>query len=242
MACLALAVIGLTASTANAQYVLGGWQGSGPGWGEGWYQDNYPNANTPIENLPTVFTNVAAGVTGYPLSLEINSSGYGQNLEYSIAGNTSALTAFNNNHLLSFTFAVPAATNTAGYSQVYSLIINAAGYGYNAVPWSSTTSVDLQGTDNNSGGMPNYYYGPSGSVRSQTVTYDYSSILPSIIAGGEGYLDVEFVFNNGGGAPTVQYLNNVVLSGGPIAVPEPASMALCGLGLAAVLFLRRRKA
>lgn len=82
--------------------------------------------------------------------------------------------------------------------------------------------------------MPNYYFGPSGSLRAETVSYNYSSILPSIIAGGEGYLNIEFVFNNGvTGVP--QLLNNVVLT------PEPASIALCGLGLTALL-LRRRKA
>jgi hypothetical protein len=48
-----------------------------------------------------------------------------------------------------------------------------------------------------------------------------------------------FTFNNGGGAPTEMFMNDVVLSGGP--VPEPSTLALIGLGAAGLLVVRRRK-
>jgi hypothetical protein len=115
--------------------------------------------------------------------------------------------------------------------------LNAPGYGYNNIPWSSTTAVDLDGTDNNSSGMPNYYYGPAGSERSETISFNYSSILPSIIAGGESYLQLRLTPNNGGGAPNYWYLNNVVLT---TPAPEPASMALLGIGALVGTFALRR--
>jgi hypothetical protein len=182
---------------------------------------------------------VNAGVPGFTQSLQINQSGYGSTLELNLTTIPADISGFLNNHLLSFTFGVPASASTSGYSQVYAMTINAPGYGYNNIPWTSTTSVDIAGTDNNSSGMPNYYWGPAGSLRAETVTFDYSSILPAIQAGGYSYLQLLFTFNNGGGAPTEMFMNDVVLSGGP--VPEPSTLALIGLGAAGLLVVRRRK-
>jgi hypothetical protein len=226
----ALALFG----TAQAQ-VIGSWQSS---TAEGWVNNTGGLSITDPSNA-SEYSFVAAGVPGYAQSLQINQAGYGSTLLLNLTTIPADQAAFNANHLLSFTFGVPASTSTSGYSQVYAMTLNAPGYGYNNIPWASTTSVDIAGTDNNSSGEPNYYFGPDGSVRAETVTFDYSSILPAIENGGESYLNLLFTFNNGGGAPTQMFMNNVVLSGG--SVPEPTSMALVGGGLLAFRLIRRRK-
>ena len=84
--------------------------------------------------------------------------------------------------------------------------------------------------------MPNFYFWGEG-FQSQTVTVDYSSILP-LISANPGYIELIFTTNNGGGAPDYLDFNNVVLSGGP--VPEPSTLALIGLGAAGLFWLRRK--
>ena len=233
IACLAVAALGFTVASSQAQVVIGDWQ---TGMAEGWYNGSGGLSITDPSNTGE-YSFVNAGVPGFPISLQINQAGYGSTLELNLTTIPADIAAFNNNSLLSFTFGVPASTATSGYSQIYAMTLNAPGYGYNNIPWASTTSVDIAGTDNNSSGMPNYYWGPNGSVRAETVTFDYSSILPAIQAGGESYVELLFTFNNGGSAPTQMYMNHVELS----SVPEPCTMALFGFGsLVSMMFMRRK--
>jgi hypothetical protein len=220
-------------TAAQAQYLLGGFQGAGDATDAGWINQVTSNPIT----TDSAMSFVAAGVTGYAQSLQVTGSGFG-GATLQLGFSPAQVAAFNANSILSFTFAVPASASTTGYSQIYSMSLNAPGYGYNNIAWSSTTSVNLDGSNNNSSGEPNYYWGPSGSERSQTVSFNYSSILPSIIAGGESYLQLRFTPNNGGGAPNYWYMNNVTLS----PAPEPTTLALAGLGgLASLVALRRKK-
>jgi hypothetical protein len=235
IACLALAAIGFTVGSSQAQVVIGDWQSS---TAEGWYNNSGGLSITDPSNTGE-YSFVAAGVPGFTQSLQINQAGYGSTLELNLTTIPADISGFLNNHLLSFTFAVPGSASTSGYSQIYAMTVNAPGYGYNNIPWTSTTAVNLAGANNNQSGQPNYYWGPSPSLRAETVTFDYSSILPAIVAGGHSYLQLLFTFNNGGGAPTQMFMNNVVLSGGP--VPEPSTLALIGLGAAGLLVVRRRR-
>lgn len=227
---LALAVLGGTCS-APAQYLIGGWQGAADGW-----VDNGNGLSITDPANAAKYSFASGAVSGYGQSLRINQSGFGSNLKYSLTSNPGALNAFLNGGLLSFTFSVPDAVSTgvsAGFSQIFSLTINAPGYGYNNQPWANATATGDVG--NNQSGMPNYYFWNTAPVRSQTVTLSYSSILPAIVAGGYSYLELIFTGNTGGGAPAFYYMNNVTIS----AVPEPSALALVGLGVVGCLFRRR---
>src|ERR1035437_536271 len=229
--CLALAAIGLIAGSSQAQ-VVGSWQGSSS---EGWIDWNYANggAGTPV--LSSTNFSIASGVvSGYAQSLQLTKSGWNQNLaiklEYS--GENAA---FLNNHLFSITWSVPAGTG-GGYEQLYSLSLNASGHSFSDLP-GSIISKTGSGSLNGNGGELDFWTGSP--AQSQTLTWDYSSILPSITATPSSRW-IEFIFasNAGGGAPGTFYFNNAVFSGGP--VPEPSTLALIGLGAAGLFWLRRK--
>jgi hypothetical protein len=228
---------------SSADTTIGSWQTASS---DGWV--NSLSANTPITNAsiyPGVYSFVAGAVSGYGQSLQLNQAGYGGTLGIKLQDN-GYVDDFLNNHLLSFTFSVDPASvsgSTAGYSQVYALTLNAEGFGYSnlgeAGTWPNTTALGNVG-DNSAGGQPNFYFYDGAPARSQTVTIDYSSALASITATpSSGWIELMFTFNNGGGAPANIFVNEVVLSGGP--VPEPSAVALAGLGLAALLVFRRNR-
>jgi hypothetical protein len=222
----------LALATSVQAQVIGSWQGSSS---EGWIDWNYPNggAGTPV--LSSTNFSIASGVVaGYAQSLQLTKSGWNQNLaiklEYS--GENAA---FLNNHLFSITWSVPAGTG-GGYEQLYSLSLNASGHSFSDLP-GSIISKTGSGSLNGNGGELDFWSGSP--AQSQTLTWDYSSILPSITAtGGSGYIEMVFASNSGGGAPGTFYFNNAVLSGGP--VPEPSTLALMGLGAAGLFWLRRK--
>jgi hypothetical protein len=150
-------------------------------------------------------------VTGYAKSLEINQAGFNHNLEIDLNTLPGGKAAFAANHTLSFTVSFPASGGvyTSGYSQIYSFTLNCSGL-YTNIAWSAWTG--------NSGAMPGVGYYGSFPGQSITVTWDYSSLLTNSPVAtaltNSGYLQLSFTSNNGGGAPTNIYMNNVVLAGG----------------------------
>jgi len=230
-------MIGLAANSSQAQYILGSFQGRSDPTDVGWYNSvtGNPITNDPAMSFP------AAGVPGYPLSLQMTGAFGSVALELNFS--SAQIAAFNTNTILSFTFSVPAWTNS-GYSQIYNLALNAPGLGYtnvgsggNAAATWGAYSTATGDTANNQNGMPNFYFYNGSPLQTQTVSFNYSSFLPAIEAGGESYLQMVFQDNPGGGAPDYIYMNNVVLS-----VPEPATgvLALVG-GVMALWAMRRRK-
>ena len=228
----------------SADTTIGSWQTSSS---DGWV--NSLSANTPITDgsLASTYGFVSGAVGGYSQSLQINQAGFGSTLAIKLQDN-GYVDDFLNNHLLTFTFSVDAASvsgSTSGYSQAYALTLNAQGFGYSNLgdggTWPNTTAVGDTG-NNSGGGQPNFHFYDGASARSQTVTVDYSSALSTITATpSSGWVELMLTFNNGGGAPANFYLNNVVLSGGPAAVPEPSVVALAGVGLTALLVLGRKR-
>lgn len=251
---LGAAVIGFAAISAQATgYMLETSWDSGfyaiGGWGDGWID---PVTGLPIDadnplNASAAYTLTPNAVTGYAYSLQINQSGYAQSLQLNLNspadGLGSEVAPFLNNTVLSFQFAVPASTATSGWSQIYQLFLNAPGLGYQNL-WGGGTGWSVNFTDvygtNNNGTDPNYYYGPYSSVRSETVSINYTGLVPILEADGvsptSGYLQLIFALNTGGGAPSYLYLNNVALT------PEPTTGAMLLAGGALALFWVRRRA
>jgi PEP-CTERM motif len=247
-------VLAVGAASSQAQYVLGSFQGASDPNNAGWTESGVAISTSPYASF------VAAGVTdpNGPLSLQLSANGtasFGNPSTLELQFSPTQIAAFNANSYLTFTFSLPTAGYTAGYSQIYNLVLNAPGYGYNnvgsggnaAATWGSANFQAQGNTGNNLNGEPNFYVPNGNPLLSETVTFNYSSILSSIIAGGEGYLQLTFQGNAAGlaGAPAIQDFNNVVLSTSPFgvdAVPEPTTLALAGLGgLASLVALRRKK-
>ncbi len=231
--------LGLAAVSVSAQTVLGSFQGATDPTDAGWID---PGSSTSITTA-AADSFPSSVVPGYAQSLQITRSGYGNDLQLQFS--PAQIAAFNANSYLTFTFSAPSWSvnnTTSGYLQINSIVLNAQGYGYNAQSWAN---VSAQGnTGANQSGMPNYYYYAGLNEQSQTVSLNYASVLPAIEAGGEGYLQLDLIGNNGGGAPNYFWINNVVLSTAPFGVeatPEPTSLALLAMGgVAGMAALRRR--
>jgi hypothetical protein len=215
--------------------VIGSWQGTGSSLtsssDEGWIDWPTLDSITNPAVSPSIYSFVSGAVVGYGQSLQISQSGNHQNLAIKLENLPGGVAALLTNHLLSFTFSVPAAGSaTAGYCQLYQLAVNATGYGFNGQSFTNMTTTGT--TNNNQSGQPNFYFSSGGAAQSQVVTLNYSNILSSITASPtNGYVEIIFSFNNGGGAPTNYFINDVELSGGPVAIvtnPSPPFSTVIG--------------
>ena len=217
---LLIVAVGLILSlNSHAQVVIGSWQDN---TGDGWIDwGNQSSITAPANSGKYSF--VSGVVSGYPQSLQIRHSGVSQCLALKLQDLPGGVAAFLTNHLLSFTYSVPPAAAsgaTAGYSQLFELVINATNYGFVAQSFANLTSTG--DTTDNQANQPNFYFDSTSPARSQVVTLNYSNILSATTATPEsGYIELIFSFNTGGGAPTNYFINNVVLSGGPATPPPP---------------------
>jgi hypothetical protein len=217
--------------------VIGSWQGTGSALtntvDEGWIDWPTLDSITNPAVYPSIYSFVSGAVSGYGQSLQINESGYHQNLAIKLENLPGGMAAFLTNHLLNFTFSVPGTTGNAGFSQLYALSINANGYGF--VDQAATNFSATGATNNNSAGhngLPNFYFSNNGPAQSQVVTLNYSNILSALAVSNtasSGYIEIIFAFNNGSGGPANYFINNVNLSGGSgivVTNPPPSSTNL----------------
>ena len=226
-----IAVLSSFAVAAQAQ-VIGSWQGAGD---NGWIDWGNLTSITAPANMPVPYSFAAGVVPGYAQSLQLTKAGWSQDLSIKLENTPGDMAAFLNNHLFSITWSVPAGAG-GGYEQLWGLYINASSYGFNLQP-ASEVSTTGSGSKSGTGGELDFWSGSP--AQTQTITWDYSSILPSITATpSSGYIELVLTSNSGGGAPNTFYFNNAVLSGGP--VPEPSTLALIGLGVAGLFWLRRK--
>ena len=152
--------------------------------------------------------------------LDLTASGFngglssGADLGYDfVQSGTSA--AFLANDVITFDWIVPVSSSGTGYSQLYNIILNGAGAGYNSVGGSSgATDVALATVTGTVNQNPSF----SGQINQVSINYDG---FKNALSASPGYIQLEFQTNNGGGAPADILFDNFTLS----QVPEPASLA-----------------
>jgi MYXO-CTERM domain-containing protein len=137
--------------------------------------------------------------------------------------------AFLANNAIEFDWVAVPNGATAGFSQLYNVILNSQGGGFVNVGGYST------GDNNENVGYFNGYTGPTHHVVINYSAYK-ANVLASANPDGGGWLQFGIQPNAGGGAPADMYFDNFQFT----TVPEPASLGLAGL--TALGLIRRRSA
>lgn len=190
-----------------------------------------------------------AGFSGAPIASVSNIGG--QNYIYVPFG--SGFQAANDasdsaGNLAGFNAAMSAAIlNPAGYDISYNYYINTAaisgatflqlgtyvntGKGYYAQDYSTPNQASFNGAQLTSGQVL------TGTITESLATMGVNDTNAAI----ENYFRLGLIENTGSGAVGGVYFTDISVT--PVPTPEPATLSLCGLGVASgVMFLRRRKA
>ncbi len=149
-------------------------------------------------------------------SAKVDKAGWAQTLAYS-AGTAGTIADFEANSVIEFDL-IFAETTESGWAEMFDLALNSQYGGFSSI----TTSPAQVGWGDGGGGAQTVH-----------VALDYSAIRQTWIDNGSpGWVELIFAFNDDGNHP-VKYVDNVTLT------PEPASLALLGLGGLALASRRR---
>src|ERR1051325_10056038 len=186
-----------------------GWQRGQGGFG--------PNGSIfAVSNCPGRFELKSGVAAGYAQSLTIHETGFG-NVRLFITLSPAQVAAFTNQSKLNFTFSCDSSASsgsTAGFMQMVQFQCNSSGAGFQSPSVNTSGHFSETGdTNNNNNGQPVFFFFAGSPARQQVVTWDYSYLKPAII--GSSFVQLVFIFQTGGGAPTNIYINNVNLSGTP---------------------------
>lgn len=215
-------VLAAAAPAAHAAFIIGDWENADDGWID-W------NGGSPvsISTLPSKYAYTPSGATLGSSALQLTQSGWNQDLSLKLQSKPGAIAAFLANTQFQIDVTLPA-TTSSGWAQIYDLAINAQGYGFH-----SLTANPVPGAQWGWGST-------GGAAQTYTLTFDYSALVDGDAGNGEispsaGYIEFIFATNNDGTHTTFLF-DNARLT----AVPEPASLAACGLATLPLLTRRRR--
>ncbi len=204
-----VALVAALACTSYGAYVIGNWESqTAEGWGlwDGGVVEN-----------PNFAYSSEIGVTRGNYSLEVTQDGWGQVLAIDLTA--AQRQGFMENRYFVMDVSVQASANefTAGWSQVYEIVFNGDGGG-----WQTVIS-----------GTPISFYWWEGEIpmRTERLVFDYRDYRNSMNP-DPSYLQIVIALNTGGGAPDKMYIDNVMFA------PEPATIAMLGIG--ALALLRKR--
>jgi hypothetical protein len=224
LACMALTAAALLGAVqAQGQSITYTFSAGTNATSEGWANAGF--SGTPVASVSTIGGQnyIFEPVGGFQVGNDASDS------VGNLAGFNAAMSAAINNpagYDISYNYYINTAAFTGATFLQLGIFVN-TGTGYYAQDYSTPNQISFNGTQL-----------ASGQIFTGTVTESLATMgVNDPNAATETYFRLGLI-ENGNGTGTGVYYTDISVS----PVPEPATLSLCGLGLAGLAFLRRRKA